>query len=345
MEEIFAGSAPWYRMTGLVLGKFAPLHKGHQLLIETALRENTHVIAMIYDSPEVTNIPLPIRSRWRKQLYPSIQVIEAWNGPAETGDTPEIKRKHEKYILEMLNGTVVTNFYSSEFYGHHVSQTLGACDRRIDPCRHHIPVSGTSIRNNPYAQRNYLEPIVYRDLITKVVFLGAPSTGKTTLAKALANTYDTVWMSEYGREYWDAHQQNRRLTLEQLVEIAEEHRIREDTQILDANKFFFIDTDATTTFMFSVYYHGEAHSRLIELAAETIHRYDLFFLCGTDIPYDDTWDRSGEMNRQLFQEQIEADLLQRNIPIISLTGSLSERMEKVSNTLAEFDKYRKSSCS
>lgn len=33
---------------GLVLGKFAPLHKGHEYLIETALREMDRVTVMIY---------------------------------------------------------------------------------------------------------------------------------------------------------------------------------------------------------------------------------------------------------------------------------------------------------
>ncbi|MCC5600764.1 ATP/GTP-binding protein [Nostoc favosum] len=44
---------------------------------------------------------------------------------------------------------------------------------------------------------------MYRDLITNVVFLGAPSTGKTTIASQLAKEYNTVWMPEYGREYWE----------------------------------------------------------------------------------------------------------------------------------------------
>jgi HTH-type transcriptional repressor of NAD biosynthesis genes len=37
------------RKRGLTLGKFAPLHKGHQLLIETALSEMDEVLAIIYD--------------------------------------------------------------------------------------------------------------------------------------------------------------------------------------------------------------------------------------------------------------------------------------------------------
>ncbi|MGF1939291.1 MAG: adenylyltransferase/cytidyltransferase family protein [Nostoc sp. ChiQUE02] len=49
---------------GLTLGKYAPLHKGHQFVIETALAEMDEVLVIIYDCPEVTAIPLTVRARW-----------------------------------------------------------------------------------------------------------------------------------------------------------------------------------------------------------------------------------------------------------------------------------------
>ncbi len=294
---------------------------------------------MIYNAPAVTTIPLPVRAKWIQAIYPGVDVIEAWDGPLEIGDTAEIKQVHEQYILKRLASRRITHFYSSEFYGQHVSEALGATDRRVDPDRQQFPTSGTAIRQDPYANRAYLHPIVYRDLVTKVVFLGAPSTGKTTLARELARVHHTVWMPEYGREYWDTHHCGRRLTLDQLVEIAEGHRAREEALILEANQTLFVDTDATTTLMFSIYYHGKAHERLLELAAQTLQRYDLFFLCGTDIPYDDTADRSGDAHRQLFQQQIRADLLSRRIPYITLQGTLEQRMDRVTTIRRNFDRH------
>lgn len=325
---------------GLVLGKFAPLHKGHQSLIDSALAENDRVIVILYNSPEATTIPLPIRAGWIKTLYPMVRVIEAWDGPSEIGDTPKIKKMHEDYLIHVLEGEKIAAFYSSEFYGEHVSQALGAKDRRVDPERRNHPISATAIRRDPYSNRSFMDPVVYRDLIVKAVFLGAPSTGKTTLARELAAKHHTLWMPEYGREYWEKHQVDRRLSLDQLAEIAEGHREREDTLILDSNRFLFVDTDATTTYMFSMYYHGKADSRLEQLAAETLERYDLFFLCDTDIPFDNTWDRSGEVNRQVFQQQIQADLLRRRIPFLTLSGTLNKRMESVSDILSEFDRFK-----
>ncbi len=297
------------------------------------------VILMIYDAPETTSCPLPVRADWIRKLYPSVEVIEAWDGPTTVSDSPEMMKIHEKYILGVLKGRTISHFYSSEFYGDHVSKALGAVDRRVDPHRDKVPISATAIRNDPFANRHYLNPLVYRDLITRVVFLGAPSTGKSTIAERLSSLYSTVWMPEFGREYWEKNHIDRRLTLEQLVEIAEGHRDREDQLALDANRYLFIDTEAITTYLFSLYYHKSAHPHLAQMADEALLRYDLFFLCEDDIPYDDTWDRSGELNRTIFQKQTRAELLRRKIPFVSLRGSLNERLNKVKYILEDYDKF------
>ena len=324
---------------GLVLGKFAPLHKGHQLLIETALRENRRVLVMIYHAPDVTLVPLTVRAGWIRALYPDVELIEAWDGPLQVGGDPELRLRHEDYILRQLGGRSVDRFYSSEFYGEHVSRALRALDRRIDEPRRRVPISATAIRANPFRHRQYLEPLVYRDLIAWVVLLGAPSTGKSSLAEALAKAYDTEWIPEYGREYWEEHQRNRRLSLQQLVEIAEGHREREERLSLRANRYLFIDTDASTTRQFSLHYHDRVAPRLENMAVETATRYDLFFLCEDDIPYENSWDRSGFVNRTVFQHQIRADLACRRIPYISLEGDLEQRMARVESVLERFEKY------
>lgn len=321
------------RCIGLTLGKYAPFHRGHQYVVETALREMDEVFVIIYDCPETIDIPLSVRAGWIKKLYPGVRVIKAWGGPNEVGYTPEIKRMHELYVLGLLEGQRITHFYSSEPYGEHMSEALGAVDRRVDMERKTYKVSGTAVREAPYAQSAFLDPIVYRDMITKVVLLGAPSTGKTTLAAALAVRYDTVWMPEYGREYWEQHQVDRRLSKEQLVEIAEGHMEREERLFREARRYAFVDTNAITTYMFSFYYHGDAHPRLAELARIAVSRYDLVFVCDTDIPYDDTWDRSGDVQRMEFQAAIIADLEQRGVRYTLLSGTVEQRMRHVAEAL------------
>ncbi len=326
--------AAGFMKTGLTLGKYAPLHQGHQLVIETALAQVDRLIVLVYGAAEVTTVPLAVRAGWIRRLYPQAEVIEACDGPTTVGATPEIMRVHDEYLRRVLQGRRVTHFFSSEFYGAHVSRALGAADCRVDETRTRVPVSGTAIRRDLFRHRRFVPQEVYWDLLVKAVFLGAPSTGKTTLAAALARQLGTAWVPEYGREYWDQHQRGRRLEPEQLVEIAEGHRAREEAIARDADRYLFVDTDATTTCMFARYYHGAALPRLAALADEARQRYDLFFLCGDEIPYAATWDRSGPVQRTEFQQQTRADLDRRGTPYILLTGPLPERMATVAAALA-----------
>ena len=324
---------------GLTLGKFAPLHKGHQLLIETALGEMDEVLAIIYDCPQTTPVPLTVRANWIRSLYPTVQVIEARDGPTEVGASEEIKRRHEDYILNTLKLREITHFYSSEFYGDHMSRALGAVNRIVDADRKTISVSATEIRNDPFTFREYLDRRVYRDLVTNVVFLGAPSTGKTTIAERMAREYATSWMPEYGREYWHQHQVNRRLSPVQLEDLAEQHLVREEDRLGQANRFLFTDTNAITTYMFSLAYHAIATPRLEELAGQAASRYDLMFVCDTDIPHEDTWDRSGDVNRQTFQKHVLTDLARRKVPFVMLRGDLEGRVQQVKTILDKFEKF------
>ena len=68
-----ATPTPVTKTRGLTLGKFAPLHKGHQLVIETALSEMDEVVAIIYDCPDTTDVPLTVRANWIRDLYPNVQ--------------------------------------------------------------------------------------------------------------------------------------------------------------------------------------------------------------------------------------------------------------------------------
>lgn len=323
---------------GLTLGKYAPFHKGDEYVVKTMLREMDEVIVVIYDTP-VTPIPLHIRAGWIRSLFPDVTVVEAWDGPDGYSNDREHEIREEQYILGLLGGKQITAFYSSEFYGEHMSKALGCVDRRVDEARSAVPVSATIIRENPFQYRHYISDAVYRDLIVKAVFLGAMSTGKSTIAEALAKRYHTTFTSEYGRDYWTEHQIDRRISLEAFDEIAVGHIRREEEAFLSANRYCFVDTNAITTYMFALDYHGRAPELLTRLALENAMRYDLFFLCEDDIPYDDTWDRSGDQKRHIFHKQIIADLHMRRIPFISLKGNLETRIRRVGEVLNTFQPY------
>lgn len=321
--------------TGFTLGKFAPFHNGHRLVIDTAQAETDHVIVLVYDAPSTTRVPLSVRAGWIRSLYPDVEVIEGPGAPEDIGATPAIEALQERYILSMVGNRQITHFFSSEDYGAHVARVLGARDRRVDAGRIMVPISGTEVRRDPWRHRHLIDPLVYCDLITRVVFIGAPSTGKTTIARRMADELNTVWLPEYGREYWELNQVDRRLRVEQLLEIAEEHVSREAAAVLQANRYLFVDTDATTTYQFSMDYHGRVAPRLESLATEASQRYRCRFLCQTDIPYHDSWDRSGAGHRGRFQHRVLEDLKRRNVPFIELGGSIEDRVARVNECLTQ----------
>ena len=100
------------------------------------------------------------------------------------------------------------------------------------------------------------------------------------------------------------------------------------------DRFLFSDTNAITTYLFSMDYHGDALAELKNLAKVAENRHDIIFVCDTDIPYDDTWDRSGDVKRKEFQEKIIEDLNTRNLNYHMLKGSVAERIEQVSKVLS-----------
>jgi HTH-type transcriptional repressor of NAD biosynthesis genes len=323
---------------GLYLGKFAPFHAGHEHVINEALKTVEHLTVLIYEAPGLTEVPLTRRANWIRDSNPEIEVIECPDGPTDVTYEITGMQAHEQYVLKKLGESKITHFFSSEPYGEHMSAALGAIDIRIDQGRERVPISATTIREDLYAHRRFLSPRVYFDHLIKVVLLGAPSTGKSTLAEKLAEHFKTTHMPEYGREYWELNNIQRRLTPEQLLEIAVTHRERELVLAHEANQYFFIDTNALTTKVFSQYYHGDSLPGLSELSNETKERYDLVILCGDDIPYDDTVDRSGETNRSDFQKSTIQELDEMGIKYHEVTGSIQDRISQVSRILETMTK-------
>jgi NadR type nicotinamide-nucleotide adenylyltransferase len=182
-----------------------PLHRGHQLLIDTALSQVDDLTIVVYDSrPEGRYPPMPVDKRlsWLRELYPEVEGIVAvedpqWDNPQR--DDPAYAAEYAAAI-EFLGpfDRVFTSEPAYERFAHE----LGAEHVVVDTARTLIPISGSRIRENLYEHRGWLDPRVYSSLIQKVVMVGTESTGKTTLARELARVYGTLWTHEFGRELW-----------------------------------------------------------------------------------------------------------------------------------------------
>ena len=314
---------------GLVLGKFAPFHRGHQHLIETARAAVDELVVAVYHTAWY-DIPVDVRAGWVRTLYPGATVVVLADLPADAYDDATITAAHARDLEARLGR--FTDVFTSEPYGDELATRLGAVHTPVDPARSRFPVSGTEVRADPFAARAWLDPLVYRSLVLKVVFLGAESTGKTTLARELAARHATVWVPEYGRELWD--RKRGRLAFGDLEPIAREQLRREAELALDANGYLFCDTNALATQQWSRRLFGRASPGLARLAADTAGEY-LTFLCENDFPWQDDGTRETPRAQASFQRLIRGDLDGRKISYATLAGPLEERIADVERALAQ----------
>ena len=82
---------------GFTIGKFAPLHKGHQLVIETALKEMDEVYCVIYDT-DIIDIDVTQRAMWIEKLYPNVHIIYAYDSPKQYGLDEKSVNIQMKYL-------------------------------------------------------------------------------------------------------------------------------------------------------------------------------------------------------------------------------------------------------
>ncbi len=151
---------------GFTIGKFAPLHKGHQLLIETALKEMDEVYVVIYDT-NIIDIDIEQRANWIKQLYPDVHIIYAYNSPQKYGLDDESVKIQMEYLSKLIKDIPVTHFYSSELYGEKVANYLNIENRIVDLERKKVPVSATILREGYEENSKYIEGFIYSELNKK----------------------------------------------------------------------------------------------------------------------------------------------------------------------------------
>ncbi len=319
------------------MGKFAPLHAGHELLVHTALAECEQVSVWCYARPDFPAMPSPVRRNWLRQvfpahLFPQLTLLpDAPNPPLDS----EANSVHQGYCKAVLDGWNVRPdaVFTSEDYGEGFAAALGAAHRMLDRGRIQVPVSGTALRQDIHGLRRFLNPLVYAHFVERVVILGAESTGKSTLSAALAQQFGTVDVREYGRDVYE--RENGALTPEHFLEIALGHRALEDEAASSgqANRYLFSDTDAATTLMWSYLLTGQALPELHALADTCKFRYTHAFVCDPGIEFEQDGWRSNKEVREVQQAHILQDLNTRGVRYTLVSGSVQERLTQVAAVL------------
>jgi cytidyltransferase-like protein len=146
---------------GFTIGKFAPFHRGHEYLIDTAIKDMDEFYVVIYDT---NDYDINMKEKWIKNRFSNVHILKAFNSPKEFGLDDNSINKQMKYLSNILKGISVTYFYSSEEYGYYVSKYLNINNVLIDKDRNKYNVSSSLIKNDIEKYKEYLNDEVYSDI-------------------------------------------------------------------------------------------------------------------------------------------------------------------------------------
>jgi len=165
--------------------------------------------------------------------------------------------------------------------------------------------------------------------IPRVVLYGPESSGKTTLAEALAQHYQTEWVEEFARDYlqkkWE--EQQAVCGLEDLPIIVKGQLERENQKAAQANKVLFCDTNVLVTRVWSeTHFDGHCDPAILEVSKKL--NYDLYLLTGIDVPWvkDDLRDRPDD--RQSMFDHFKRTLDEMQKKYLILEGNPVARLNK-----------------
>jgi NadR type nicotinamide-nucleotide adenylyltransferase len=325
---------------GAVIGKFLPFHTGHRHLIETALARVDRLTVIVV-ARATEPIPGELRARWIREALPEVDVV-LLDQDAVGLDAADTKGWAAETILAL--GEAPDVVFTSEAYGEPWAAAMGCEHVLVDRRRRTVPVSGTRIRRDPLGYLGFLRGGARGHYVKRVLLLGAESTGKTTLARALADRYDTVWNPEFGHMYtWFREEGLEDWRSGEFTLIARLQSWYEDFLAEHANRVLFCDTDAWTTGLFHQEYVGR-RSPAVDAVAD--RHYDLAILCDVETPFrqDEYGMRTDGPHRQRMHDAYLAHLVETGIPFVVVSGSHAERMRAataaVDNLLAEPERRR-----
>lgn len=173
--------------------------------------------------------------------------------------------------------------------------------------------------------------------IIRIALYGPESTGKTTLARQLADHFNTSWAPEFARDYlqkkWDDTKEI--CSADDMLPIAYGQVNLENQALADSRRFLFADTNLMVTKVFSEQYYGFCDPSLEKAARK--QRYDLFFLTDIDVPWqkDDLRDKPDSRTEMLSAFAKALDEHQK--PYLLLSGDAETRFKKAIVILEELE--------
>ncbi len=323
---------------GVTVGKFYPPHRGHKRLIQFAQSRCDQLVVIVGSRPS-EDPPADVRITWLRQIHPGVRF--------ELVDDvyPEDPNIWATVAIRVL-GRAPDVAFTGESYGAAWARAMGCDLEMIDRMTDGDSCTGTTVRGDPMGSWECLEPCVRAYYVRRVCAVGAESTGTTTIARDLADHYQTVWIPEYGREYYECRFRgagaDRPWTSDEFVHIAEEQARREDLGAQAADRVLMCDTDPFATEIWHERYVGAQSAEVAAIAAG--RKYGLYLLTGIDMAFIQDGLRDGETIRDWMHGRFLRELENRGKPHLVLEGDrqtrLSRAVERVDELLGLSRLYR-----
>ena len=157
----------------------------------------------------------------------------------------------------------------------------------------------------------------------RIVLTGPESTGKTTLARALAETSGGTWIPEYARGY--VERLNRKYDRNDVEHIARA-QVNQYDEAVSAGKYPVVfDTFLIVTKVWLETVFGAAPPWLDQAVRRCV--IDIYLLCSPDLPWrpDPVRENPGERRLELFRAY-HAELERAGLPFHVIQGSGEERL-------------------
>lgn len=168
-------------------------------------------------------------------------------------------------------------------------------------------------------------------MIPKIAIVGPESTGKTTLADALADHFHIARVEEYARGYID--RLDRKYVQSDLLEIARGQLKREQELLENTSSLLLCDTNLLVIKVWSEFKYGYCDAALLNLM--NLRSFTHYFLTDTDIPWTFDPQREHPYKRQELFDIYQKELKNLNLPFSIIRGKHEARVEMAVSKINE----------
>lgn len=165
-----------------------------------------------------------------------------------------------------------------------------------------------------------------------IVLTGPESSGKTTLARQLAEHFGTVWVPEFARGYIE--KLGRKYMEADLLEIAKGQINLEKEFAEREEKTLFLDTSLEVIKIWSEVRFEKCDPWITENNCQRKH--DLYLLCRPDLPWEFDPQRENPNDREMLFQKYISELKNMGVDFFEIYGTGEKRLENAINTVHFF---------